>query len=191
MVRLSHSISSNLLETPSIMSQDVCNLSESDHDDEFFGGNCYATSKVDDESSEDTFDCLTIRDDIAVKERHKTFGYHESYEHYENFKLQDGFVAGYQDTFSAACRIGEMLGQLVFKSMALPPGCRCNDNDDSCYNHRRAAGRIRKVLESITDTDDSENTTASNFSVREQLEQLEKEIREKFSGKVNDSGSAA
>jgi hypothetical protein len=27
--------------------------------------------------------------------------------------------------------------------------------------------------------------------VREQLEQLEKEIREKFSGKVNDSGSAA
>jgi hypothetical protein len=156
------------------MSRDVGNLSDCDHGDEFFGEDCFATVTIyDDACSANTYDLLTAQDDIAMKERHRTFGYHESYEHYEKFKLQDGFVAGYQDTFNAACRIGELLGQLelAFKSMILLQGC---DDDDSCYSHRRTAEKIREVLELITNTEGPDNT-ASSF-VREKLEELEKEI---------------
>lgn len=122
-----------------------------DDDDEFFG------DQEDDRRSE--------KESAAEAERLKVAGYHDTFEDSHNSALQDGFNAGYTDSFDTAVSIGRLLGRLVAhnKLSDHPKGL------DPSY--LRMASLIRSRLSQLT-----EETTASSDISRHTLKCLQDEV---------------
>jgi hypothetical protein len=88
-------------------------------DDDFFGT---AQDDHDDERYRECVDGhelhsgLARADAAALAERFRNVGFHETYEEYQEVRLQEGFEAGYRETFDVSVRIGEILGNLAMKA---------------------------------------------------------------------------
>jgi len=54
---------------------------------------------------------LSAAEARATEDRFRTIGYHEAYDQSKEERLQEGFEAGYRDSFDAAFRVGEILGR--------------------------------------------------------------------------------
>ena len=78
-------------------------MAKIEDDDEFFG----------DQDGEDngSFGGLSEYELKAKEEEIKKLAYLQSYDEKKELRLQEGFEAGYQETFDSAFRIGKLLGQ--------------------------------------------------------------------------------
>ena len=65
--------------------------------------------------NEDEYGLLTA-ESRAVEERFQKLGYHEAYDAAKEERLQDGFEAGYKETFEISKEIGVLLGRAVMGS---------------------------------------------------------------------------
>lgn len=75
---------------------------ESPDEDEFFGS----------QEDEGEFGALGQRDNLAKDHELKTIGYVEAYDETKEMLLQEGFEAGYRETYDAALRVGQLFGKL-------------------------------------------------------------------------------
>jgi len=157
--------------------------SSSQKEDDFFGDD-----DDDDPQQHDQPYCLdesngmAARDAAAADAHHRTLGYHETFETSQQQTLQEGFAAGYQETFDIARNIGLLLGSEAAsrlnvatsnkssrRGITLEETTQPDDDDDKAF--RRAVARTRQVLTSTTakepptsedhdDDDDDDNGTA-------------------------------
>eukprot|EP00977_Amphora_coffeiformis_P028287 scaffold34921_cov162-Amphora_coffeaeformis.AAC.21 len=89
-------------------------------EDEFFGEGDFsapvgALHSLNDDSI-DTFGGLASAESRALAERFKKIGFHEGYDAAKETKLQEGFEAGYKETFALSKEIGTLLGKMTMKS---------------------------------------------------------------------------
>ena len=100
---------------------------------------------------------LAAKEAAAVEEKYRTLGYHETYETSQEATLQEGFVAGYSDTFDVAVSIGTLLGRAAASRLQLREQSRqsnsritLEEKEDTQNGaaYRIAAARIREVLTS-------------------------------------------
>jgi hypothetical protein len=83
---------------------------EDDDDDEFFG------SQEDDDAcgtGGNGYGALGQHETLAKDRDLATIGYFESYDETKEERVQEGFEAGYQQTFEASRRVGELFGQCM------------------------------------------------------------------------------
>ena len=89
-------------------------------EDEFFGDDDSCGPDVAHHSwSNDTvgtFGGLAAAESRALEERFRKIGYHEGYDAAKETKLQEGFEAGYKETFALSKQIGALLGKMTMKS---------------------------------------------------------------------------
>ena len=88
------------------------NSKTSDSEDEFFGN----------QSDEDStckvplaHGSLPKHESQAQEENYRNIGYHEAYDENKEIKLQEGFEAGYRETFEDARKLGALLGNIVMR----------------------------------------------------------------------------
>jgi hypothetical protein len=131
--------------------------SQREDDDEFFGN--------DDEAYQAEFrPGLETHEDRAKEEEYRNIGYLEAFETNKEARLQEGFEAGYRETFDAALRIGELLGQSTFPS-------KLSNNVQTEATATSTARYVRDFLERY------ETTATSTSNATTELEQLERGVK--------------
>jgi hypothetical protein len=119
---------------------------ENDESDEFFGEIDQNETKwqCNDDQGHKVHSGLMLAEQEATKKRFHTLGYHQAYDENESVRLQPGFEAGYQESYSASFRIGELLGKAAME--ALHP-------KDSISNSREPKAELAEppaYLEAVT-----------------------------------------
>src|SRR3569832_1485753 len=82
-------------------------------EDEFFGDEEYTYA---DHHDDILHSGLHRAEETAEQQRYRILGYHEAYDQTKEDRLQDGFEAGYRDTYDVSCSIGELVGKVVIES---------------------------------------------------------------------------
>lgn len=138
---------------------------EHDDEDEFFGND-----KDDDDENSDILD-LADRESRAKEEELKKIAYVEGYDDNKETRLQEGFEAGYKETFEAAMRIGEFLGKSRARTKFSADADHTSiESKDASIN---IALRIRQFLKTFEET-----ATRESDEARQELEQLFRELQE-------------
>lgn len=135
-------------------------LWKKDKDDEFFGDLSEESEKLVNPKEERERDSLLAAESAAAQERFRIIGYHEAYDKTKDEKLQEGFEAGYRESFDTAYRIGEMLGSATATTAHRNPKSTL---DSSCIE------TARLVREALMNVDRDTN-----------LEELEKSVTHKL-----------
>lgn len=151
---------------PYILAVDDGRMGDVD-DDEFFGQD--DSSGPDDVGGGDTnldnSGGLALAESRALEERFRKLGFHEGYDAAKETMLQEGFEAGYKETFSIAQEIGALLGKMAMKSKV------------------KADGSIDRSRDAVVDEDAQswvkERLTAPDLSTRD-LEDLKKRLEDKL-----------
>jgi hypothetical protein len=132
-----------------------------DDEDEFFGN--------DDEGADINRLDLGDRESRAKEEELKKIAYVEAYDVHKETRLQEGFEAGYKDTFKAAMRIGDLLGSTMAQTKF------STDANHTSVDFMDASTAIaRRIRHFLT----SEETTTESDEARQELEQLFRELQE-------------
>lgn len=130
-----------------------------EEDDDFFGNQ---------DGEDDDFGALTRQDHLAKEHELKTIGYFESYDDTKEERLQEGFEAGYKETFGVASRIGELYGQMIIDS-------ELEKDDQAKEKSRVTSQRLHDFLKKIQNGQ-TEDSSSGTTSVKESLELLEEEL---------------
>lgn len=186
-------------------------------DDEFFGSvdeetEANATESFDQnqrrrcvEGCDDLWDgsgMMAAKDSAAIEEQHRAIGYHETYDKSQESRLQEGFTAGYTDTFDLATRIGSCLGLAAGQAILATKTNNTSRDTEAVTRRKKAylekAARIRDVLTTAADQGDETITTitsqidttkkdgnapsavANGETRRQELVDLEREIHQHF-----------
>lgn len=128
--------------------------SKADLDDEFFG-DLHDTAVIITEERNTSLDCLQVAESTAIERQFRNLGFHEAFEEYKDSLLQEGFEAGYRETFEAAVRLGHLLGKVTAKAK-LPS--HPSTTPDETY--LQAARLTRQV---ITQTDGLTNASLQDL----------------------------
>jgi hypothetical protein len=131
------------------------NLEEVDDDDDFFG------SQQDDT---DDFGALAQHETLAKERDLAAIGYFESYDENKDERLQDGFEAGYRQTFDVSTRIGEIFGQMIAHA-------EFEDNDKALEQSSRISQRLHDFLTAFQN-----GANDPNVNVMESIAGLEDEM---------------
>ena len=136
---------------------------EHDDGDEFFGND------GDDDDNSNYLD-LADRESRAKEEELKKIAYVEGYDDNKETRLQEGFEAGYKETFEAAMRIGNFLGSSVARTkFSTDANYTSIESKDASIDIAR---RIRQFLKTF------EETTTENEEAQQDLEQLFRELQQ-------------
>jgi hypothetical protein len=148
-----------------------------DDEDDFFGNQ----DDDDDEPVEhdeqehygNEFGALAEREHQARGTELRTIAYVESYDETKEARLQDGFEAGYQETFDVATRIGVLLGKATAatktKLLNHEPVSLSSSDDDSAPT---AARQVRAFLTKFEARPKEETSDA-----KQELENLEEDVK--------------
>mmetsp|Transcript_13750 Transcript_13750/g.37814 ORF Transcript_13750/g.37814 Transcript_13750/m.37814 type:complete len:186 (-) Transcript_13750:908-1465(-) len=122
-----------------------------DDDDDFFGDG-------DDEDNDD----LNDFDRRAMEERHKTIGYVDAFDAHKEERLQEGFEAGYRESYDASILLGRSLGSMI------------------------ARGKLSMMMNEATATEQKKNTDSmldGALKARDVLQAFDEEAAAVSSGK--------
>jgi hypothetical protein len=145
----------------------------SNRDDEFFGddsGDAKGST-----SGEQVGAGLSEAEAAAERQRFRTLGYHEAYNSCKEEMLQDGFQAGYQDTYEAAMRIGNMLGEVIMQC-ELGEKTRSQESSQPQPSNNVECSRERLVAKNISQTIRSFVLDPRNHGRLSELESRIKEV---------------
>jgi hypothetical protein len=138
---------------------------EHDDEDEFFGND-------DDDEDDGNTNILNLadRESRSKEEELKKIAYVEAYDDNKETRLQEGFEAGYRETYKAAMRIGELLGSsMAGTTFSTDANHTSIESKDASTDIAR---RIRQFLTKF------QETTTVNDASRQELEQLFRELQE-------------
>jgi hypothetical protein len=130
---------------------------EQGDEDEFFGS----------QDDEGEFGALGQHDDLAKDHALKTIGYFESYDETKDILLQEGFEAGYRETYDAALRVGKLFGKLSAETQLLSGKTTESESKQSS----EAARRLHEFL-----TEFQNRPKNVEVNAKESIELLEQEL---------------
>ena len=146
-------------------------------DDEFFGDQ-------DDTDDGDFGGRLVIQEDLARQQELKTIGYLESYDEAKETRLQEGFQAGYQETFDLAVRIGALLGEATTRQRLQQKALGLEADEMKNSPSSLVSKKVHSFLKEH-DQDDSKSQ-----DVKEGLKNLDQEIQQLLKEWINDDWCA-
>lgn len=139
---------------------------EDDDDDEFFGNQ--------EEDDDEFYGGLSKHELQSKDEEMKNIAYFQSYDQTSETKIQEGFEAGYQETFDSAFRIGLLLGELATSEKLKQD----NTTDATQSSSLEASRQIRTFVTSFQER--ANNKTIDD--AKSELENFEKELPETSEG---------
>lgn len=148
-----------------------------DEDDEFFG------DQNEEDDNNGPFGGLSKYELQAKEEEMKKLGFLESYDEKKGERLQEGFEAGYQETFDPAFRIGELLGRLTVSAKIISQrqqqhqdrekGDKELENEIKSQSHSIVAKKLRKFVTDFQDRVNKKEVEAA----RAELDNFEQELK--------------
>jgi hypothetical protein len=138
---------------------------DDDDDDDFFGS----------QEDEGDFGALGQHDDLAKDHELKTIGYVESYDETKETLLQDGFEAGYRETYEAALRVGRLFGKLSADTQLLP-GKTAEFESSSSSSHKGSETTSRRLHDFLTEFQNRPKKSEAKNNTKESIELLEQEL---------------
>jgi hypothetical protein len=140
-------------------------------DDEFFGNQ----EEDDDEvhTSSSYYGGLGDQERLARENEMKNIGYFEAHEETKEQRLQEGFEAGYRETFDAATRVGQLLGQATARA-------RLNNNPEQEEHEARQMAMARRVREFSIQFEARPKDEPRNSNASQELEDLEVELQQQL-----------
>ena len=148
-------------------------LWKSQEEDEFFGSPdeepSYTRRRCEDGHELDSG--LLVAESSATAQRFRNIGFHETYDQSKELKLQEGFEAGYRDSFELSTKIGELLGKAAMEAKLSEKLQNTNvaARQVSERVHMRAAQIIHERVRTIV--------SEENDNGIEDLKQLERDLK--------------
>jgi len=118
---------------------------EEEPGDEFFGNQENADDH-DHDHEEDEFGALGRHETRAHRRDVAALGYVESYDDTKEVRLQEGFEAGYRQTFDASLRVGDLFGQWMARAELLDDNNNDNDKDNQQDAIKQQSSTISRRL---------------------------------------------
>ena len=141
---------------------------QKEEEDEFFGNQ----EEDDDENhGGNDFGALGRHESRAKDRDLAAIGYFESYDETKDSRIQEGFEAGYRQTFDASLRVGELFGQWMAQAEFLD-----DDDDDNHEAVKQQSSTLSRRLHEFLVAFQSGSIDPT--MVQESLEALEEEMKQ-------------
>jgi hypothetical protein len=138
-------------------------------EDEFFGDQEENDDNVH-TSSSSYYGRLGDQEVLARENEMKNIGYLEAHEETKEQRLQEGFEAGYRETFDAAMRVGKLLGQATARARL--------HQEQQEENDAWQVAMARRVREFSIQFEARPKDEPRNMNASQELEDLEVELQQ-------------